>query len=34
VLFTNYHRYIDEFVEWGGRQLGQGSYTALAGAGA
>jgi AMP nucleosidase len=33
VLFTNYHRYIDEFVEWGGRQLGQGSYTALSGAG-
>jgi AMP nucleosidase len=33
VLFTNYHRYIDEFVEWGGRQLGQGQYTALSGAG-
>ena len=33
VLFTNYHRYIDEFVEWGGRQLGQGLYTALSGAG-
>jgi len=33
ILFTNYHRYIDEFVEWGARQLGQGSYTALAGAG-
>src|SRR5688572_15626582 len=33
ILFTNYHRYIDEFVDWGGRQLGQGSYTALAGAG-
>ena len=33
ILFTNYHRYIDEFVDWGGRQLGQGVYTALAGAG-
>ncbi|HEY6816655.1 MAG TPA: AMP nucleosidase, partial [Croceibacterium sp.] len=33
VLFTNYHRYIDEFVELGGRQLGQGAYTALSGAG-
>jgi AMP nucleosidase len=33
VLFTNYHRYIDEFVEWGGRQVGGGSYTALSGAG-
>ncbi|HLT03311.1 MAG TPA: AMP nucleosidase [Geminicoccaceae bacterium] len=33
VLFTNYHRYIDEFVDWGARQIGQGSYTALSGAG-
>jgi AMP nucleosidase len=33
VLFTNYHRYIDEFVDWGARQLGGGGYTALAGAG-
>ncbi|MEO6388705.1 MAG: AMP nucleosidase [Croceibacterium sp.] len=33
ILFTNYHRYIDEFVDWAGLQVGQGSYTALAGAG-
>ena len=33
VLFTNYHRYVDEFVDWAGSQLGQGGYTALAGAG-
>jgi AMP nucleosidase len=33
VLFTNYHRYIDEFVDWAGEQVGQGFYTALAGAG-
>jgi AMP nucleosidase len=33
ILFTNYHRYVDEFVDWAGRQLGQGGYTALAGAG-
>ena len=34
VLFTNYHRYVDEFVRWAARQLGQGSrYTALSGAG-
>jgi AMP nucleosidase len=33
VLFTNYHRYIDEFVDWGGTQVGQGYYTALVGAG-
>jgi AMP nucleosidase len=33
VLFTNYHRYIDEFVDWGARQLGRGGYTAMAGAG-
>ncbi len=30
VLFTNYHRYVDEFVRWGCAQLGNGSgYTAL-----
>lgn len=30
VLFTNYHRYVDEFVSWAGAQLdGQGPYTAL-----
>ena len=30
VLFTNYHRYVDEFVRWGCAQLGNGGdYTAL-----
>lgn len=33
VLFTNYHRYVDEFVRWGTEQLGKGRYTALSGAG-
>ncbi|WP_314372752.1 AMP nucleosidase [Sphingomonas paucimobilis] len=34
VLFTNYHRYVDEFVRWGASQLGDGSrFTALSGAG-
>jgi AMP nucleosidase len=34
VLFTNYHRYVDEFVRWAASQLGEGSrYTALSGAG-
>jgi AMP nucleosidase len=34
VLFTNYHRYVDEFVRWAGAQLGEGSrFTALSGAG-
>ena len=34
VLFTNYHRYVDEFVRWGAAQLGEGSrYAALSGAG-
>lgn len=33
VLFTNYHRYVDEFVDWAGEQLGRDGYTALAGAG-
>ena len=33
ILFTNYHRYVDEFVDWAGKQLGQNGYTALAGAG-
>lgn len=33
ILFTNYHRYVDEFVDWAGRQLGQDGCTALAGAG-
>ncbi|WP_375402348.1 AMP nucleosidase [uncultured Sphingomonas sp.] len=34
VLFTNYHRYVDEFVRWAGSQLGPDSrYTLLSGAG-
>lgn len=32
ILFTNYHRYVDEFVAWAAEQVGQGQYTALAGA--
>jgi AMP nucleosidase len=26
VLFTNYHRYVDEFVRWGAAQLAEGSF--------
>ncbi len=33
ILFTNYHRYVDEFVDWAGTQLGTDGYTALSGAG-
>jgi len=33
ILFTNYHRYVDEFVDWAGQQLGQQGYSALTGAG-
>ncbi|MBT8427457.1 MAG: AMP nucleosidase [Erythrobacter sp.] len=33
ILFTNYHRYVDEFVDWAGAQLGKNGFTALAGAG-
>jgi len=33
VLFTNYHRYVDEFVDWAGSMVGNGTYSALAGAG-
>ncbi len=33
ILFTNYHRYVDEFVDWGANQIGKGGYTALTGAG-
>jgi AMP nucleosidase len=33
VLFTNYHRYVDEFVDWAGQQLGKDGYTGLSGAG-
>lgn len=32
ILFTNYHRYVDEFVNWGARQIGKNGYTALSGA--
>ena len=33
ILFTNYHRYVDEFVDWAGAQLGKDGYQALHGAG-
>jgi AMP nucleosidase len=34
ILFTNYHRYVDEFVRWAGSQLGEGSrFTGVSGAG-
>jgi AMP nucleosidase len=33
VLLTNYHRYIDEFVDWAGEQVGGRTYSALTGAG-
>ena len=34
VLFTNYHRYVDEFVRWAVAQLGEGSrFTGVSGAG-
>ncbi|MEZ5710841.1 MAG: AMP nucleosidase [Blastomonas sp.] len=33
ILFTNYHRYVDEFVSWACSQIGKGRYTALSGAG-
>ncbi len=33
ILFTNYHRYVDEFVDWGAKQIGKHGYTALTGAG-
>ncbi len=33
ILFTNYHRYVDEFVDWAGNQLGQNGYAELTGAG-
>ncbi len=36
ILFTNYHRYVDEFVNWGAQQLSESAddtgYTALKGA--
>ena len=33
ILFTNYHRYVDEFVDWAGKQLGKDEYARLSGAG-
>ena len=33
ILFTNYHRYVDEFVNWGALQIGTSNYTGLTGAG-
>ncbi len=33
ILFTNYHRYVDEFVNWGAQQIGENGYIALRGAG-
>ena len=33
ILFTNYHRYVDEFVDWAARQIDGSAYTALTGAG-
>jgi AMP nucleosidase len=33
ILFTNYNRYVDEFVAWGCKQVGKGRYTGLSGAG-
>ncbi|MFM5892950.1 MAG: AMP nucleosidase [Novosphingobium sp.] len=33
ILFTNYHRYVDEFVDWAALQLGDNDYTSLTGAG-
>ncbi len=33
ILFTNYHRYVDEFVDWAGEQLGKDGFVALSGAG-
>jgi AMP nucleosidase len=32
ILFTNYHRYVDEFVNWGAAQIGKDGYVALTGA--
>ncbi|WP_374279819.1 AMP nucleosidase [Novosphingobium sp.] len=33
ILFTNYHRYVDEFVDWAAQQLGKDDFTMLSGAG-
>ena len=32
ILFTNYHRYVDEFVNWGAQQICDGGFTSLTGA--
>jgi AMP nucleosidase len=32
VLFTNYHRYVDEFVNWGAQAIGTDGFIALTGA--
>ncbi len=32
ILFTNYHRYVDEFVNWGAQQICDGGYSGLTGA--
>ncbi|MFM7348489.1 MAG: AMP nucleosidase [Erythrobacter sp.] len=32
ILFTNYHRYVDEFVNWGAQQIGTDGFVALTGA--
>ncbi|SMQ57684.1 AMP nucleosidase [Altererythrobacter xiamenensis] len=33
ILFTNYHRYVDEFVDWAAQQVGTDGYIGLTGAG-
>lgn len=33
ILFTNYHRYVDEFVDWAAQQIDGNRYVALTGAG-
>ncbi len=33
ILFTNYHRYVDEFVDWAAQQVGTDNYVSLTGAG-
>lgn len=33
ILFTNYHRYVDEFADWAAQQVGKDGYIGLTGAG-
>ena len=33
ILFTNYHRYVDEFVHWAAQRIGDDGFTKLTGAG-